>query len=80
MEFEFFCFIVVCIGFIGGVVVIGYGFGGIFGVGIGLKVSVVGVIISGGVIVSGLFVFFFGNKVKNVFCYGKEEKKFYEIF
>lgn len=51
MEFEFFCFIVVCIGFIGGVVVIGYGFVGIFGVGIGLKVSVVGVIISGGVIV-----------------------------
>ena len=80
MEFELFCFIAVCIGFAGGAAAIGYGFGGILGVGIGLKASAAGATISSGVTVSGLSASFLGNKVKNVFRYGKEEKKLHEIF
>ena len=80
MEFELFCFIAVCIGFTGGAAAIGYVLAGILGVGIGLKASAAGVTISGGVTVSGLSASFLGNKVKNAFRYGKEEKKLHEIF
>ena len=48
--------------------------------GIGLKASAAGATISGGVTVRGLSASFLGNKVKNAFRYGKEEKKLHEIF
>lgn len=68
------------VGLSGGAAAVGFGLGGILGVGIGLKASAAGASIGGGVTVSGACASVLGLKLKQKYCYWKEEQKVYQKY